>query len=160
MVWEQGTANRNSILLADLIDAEYRDAGMVRYGILKLNDATFSATTYPKLALVWHGLKLTDTRGEFIRVWDDGRGVDAGRSILTVQEGMIKRHEHHVWRRGDDAWINQSPNADSVGTKYLSVVHSATVIPGSDIDSLYAAPTGGSETRPRNIAFNFLVRAK
>ena len=127
---------------------------------LKLNDATFSATTYPKLALVWPGLKLTDTRGEFIRVWDDGRGVDAGRSILTVQEGMIKRHEHHVWRRGDDAWINQSPNADSVGTKYLSVVHSATVIPGSDIDSLYAAPTGGSETRPRNIAFNFLVRAK
>ncbi|HCP4056731.1 TPA: phage tail protein [Escherichia coli] len=127
---------------------------------LKLNDATFSATTYPKLALVWPGLKLTDTRGEFIRVWDDGRGVDAGRSILTVQEGMIKRHEHHVWRRGDDAWINQSPNADSAGTKYLSVVHSATVIPGSDIDSLYAAPTGGSETRPRNIAFNFLVRAK
>ncbi|GAB0529577.1 hypothetical protein NU11F40_17940 [Escherichia coli] len=127
---------------------------------LKLNDATFSATTYPKLALVWPGLKLTDTRGEFIRVWDDGRGVDAGRSILTVQEGMIKRHEHHVWRRGDDAWINQSPNADSVGTKYLSVVHSATVIPGGDIDSLYAAPTGGSETRPRNIAFNFLVRAK
>ena len=127
---------------------------------LKLNDATFSATTYPKLALVWPGLKLTDTRGEFIRVWDDGRGVDAGRSILTVQEGMIKRHEHHVWRRGDDAWINQSPNADSVGSRYLSVVHSATVIPGSDIDSLYAAPTGGSETRPRNIAFNFLVRAK
>ncbi|EFX9846589.1 hypothetical protein D4716_15465 [Shigella boydii] len=127
---------------------------------LKLNDATFSATTYPKLALVWPGLKLTDTRGEFIRVWDDGRGVDAGRSILTVQEGMIKSHEHHVWRRGDDAWINQSPNADSVGSRYLSVVHSATVIPGSDIDSLYAAPTGGSETRPRNIAFNFLVRAK
>ncbi|HDQ1421637.1 TPA: phage tail protein [Escherichia coli] len=127
---------------------------------LKLNDATFSAETYPKLALIWPGLKLTDTRGEFIRIWDDGRGVDAGRSILTAQEDMIERHEHHVWRRGDDAWINQSPNADSVGTRYLSVVHSATVIPGSDVDSLYAAPTGGSETRPRNIAFNFLVRAK
>ncbi|HDD9508787.1 TPA: hypothetical protein PBQ86_003591 [Escherichia coli] len=127
---------------------------------LKLNDATFSAETYPKLALVWPGLKLTDTRGEFIRIWDDGRGVDAGRSILTVQEDTIKSHEHSVWRRGDDTRIRQSPNTNAPGSAYVSVVHSDTLIPGGDTDSLYAAPTGGSETRPRNIAFNFLVRAK
>ncbi|HHL4699576.1 TPA: hypothetical protein ACQ72S_004238, partial [Escherichia coli] len=46
---------------------------------LKFNGATFSAATYPKLALVFPGLVLTEARGEFLRIWDDGRGVDAGR---------------------------------------------------------------------------------
>ncbi len=32
---------------------------------LKFNGATFSATTYPKLALVFPGLALTESRGEF-----------------------------------------------------------------------------------------------
>ncbi len=29
--------------------------------------------------------KLPDLRGEFIRGWDDGRGIDSGRSILSEQ---------------------------------------------------------------------------
>ncbi|EIA6458727.1 phage tail protein [Escherichia coli] len=52
---------------------------------LKFNGATFSATTYPKLALVFPGLVLTESRGEFLRVWDDGRGVDSGRALLSAQ---------------------------------------------------------------------------
>ncbi|MDN4446586.1 tail fiber protein, partial [Citrobacter portucalensis] len=44
-------------------------AGMT---FLKMNGATFSATQYPKLAKVWPTLSLSETRGEFIRVADDG----------------------------------------------------------------------------------------
>lgn len=128
-------------------------------GWMKCNGSTFNLTSFPALAAVFPSGKLPDLRGEFIRGWDDGRGVDAGRSILTVQEDMIESHEHSVWRRGDDTRIRQSSNANDPGINYLSVVHSNTVIPGGDVDSLYAAPTGGSETRPRNIAFNYIVRA-
>lgn len=128
-------------------------------GWLKCNGSSFSLTSYPKLAAVFPSGVLPDLRGEFIRGWDDGRGVDVGRSILTVQEDTIKSHEHSVWRRGDNTPIRQSSNTNDPGSKYVSVVHSNTVIPGGDIDSLYAAPTGGSETRPRNIAFNYIVRA-
>ncbi|MDA8500839.1 phage tail protein, partial [Citrobacter sp. Igbk 17] len=53
---------------------------------LKFNNSTFSATTYPKLALIYPGLKLTEHRGEFIRIWDDGRGVDSGRALLSAQD--------------------------------------------------------------------------
>lgn len=128
-------------------------------GWLKCNGAPFSAEEYPELAKVYPTNELPDLRGEFIRGWDDGRGVDAERSILTAQEDMIKSHEHSVRRRGDNQRITQSLNIDDPGRKYLSVVHSDSVVEGRDIDSLYAVPTGGSETRPRNIAFNYIVRA-
>ncbi|WP_312043994.1 phage tail protein, partial [Erwinia sp.] len=54
-------------------------------GWLKCNGASFSATAYPLLAKVYPSLKLPDLRSEFIRGWDDGRGVDAGRGIGTAQ---------------------------------------------------------------------------
>ena len=128
-------------------------------GFMKCNGAPFSAEEYPGLAKAYPTNKLPDLRGEFIRGWDDGRGVDAERSILTAQEDMIKSHEHSVWRRGDNQKVTQSLNIDDPGRKYLSVVHSDSVVEGRDVDSLYAVPTGGSETRPRNIAFNYIVRA-
>nr|WP_267239303.1 phage tail protein [Pantoea ananatis] len=45
-------------------------------GWLKCNGAAFSAADYPLLAKAYPSLKLPDLRGEFIRGWDDGRGVD------------------------------------------------------------------------------------
>ncbi|MDI5035967.1 YcjX family protein, partial [Salmonella enterica subsp. enterica serovar Montevideo] len=40
--------------------------------------------------------KLPDLRGEFIRGWDDGRGIDAGRVLLSIQAGMLEKHRHPV----------------------------------------------------------------
>ncbi|MCV5084697.1 hypothetical protein OFB78_29265, partial [Escherichia coli] len=40
--------------------------------------------------------KLPDLRGEFIRGWDDGRGIDAGRALLSIQAGMLEKHRHIV----------------------------------------------------------------
>ncbi len=57
-------------------------------GWLKCNGAAFSSEMYPKLAKAYPTNKLPDLRGEFIRGWDDGRGVDAGRVIyLSLQGG-------------------------------------------------------------------------
>lgn len=120
---------------------------------LKFNGSTFSATTYPKLALVIPSLTLPDARGEFPRIWDDGRGVDSGRALLSAQADLIKHHSHSTYR-ATNSQIGQDFDAflswnKTVGSRY----------PSNDANS-GNENWGGNETRPRNIAFNFLVRAK
>ncbi|MFP0167834.1 tail fiber protein, partial [Escherichia sp. WS1088] len=65
-------------------------------GWLKCNGAAFSSEKYPNLAKVYPTLKLPDLRGEFIRGWDDGRGVDAGRVILSIQGWLTGSHYHNI----------------------------------------------------------------
>lgn len=118
---------------------------------LKFNGATFSATTYPKLALVIPSLILTESRGEFIRTWDDGRGVDNGRGLLSSQSGMTEAHTHAP------LGVVVSDN-NSTGTTCHGIPASQLNINAKAVSQ--TTSYGGSETRPRNIAFNFLVRAK
>lgn len=118
---------------------------------LKFNGATFSSTDYPKLALVIPSLTLTELRGEFIRIWDDGRGVDSGRGLLSAQSGMTEAHTHAPL--GVVVADSNSPGTTCHGIPAYQL----------NINAKDVSPTtsyGGSETRPRNIAFNFLVRAK
>lgn len=127
---------------------------------LKLNDATFSATTYPKLALVWPGLKLTDTRGEFIRIWDDGHGVDTGRALLSAQGDAIRNIIGSII----DIRFNVSASTSGVFANTNNGPASENAAGGGSarnvsFDASRVVPTA-SENRPRNIAFNFLVRAK
>jgi hypothetical protein len=37
---------------------------------------------------------LIDGRGEFLRAWDDGRGVDAGRTLGSAQAAAMLNHTH------------------------------------------------------------------
>ncbi|EFG4450703.1 phage tail protein, partial [Escherichia coli] len=67
-------------------------SGMV---FLKFNGAKFSATDYPVLAKVFPALALPDARGDFIRIWDDGRGIDVGRTLLSGQSHTIMDHAHN-----------------------------------------------------------------
>ncbi|WP_258057130.1 phage tail protein [Escherichia coli] len=65
-------------------------------GWLKCNGAAFSSEMYPNLAKAYPTNKLPDLRGEFIRGWDDGRGIDAARALLSIQNGMLEKHRHIV----------------------------------------------------------------
>ncbi|HFV6640340.1 TPA: phage tail protein, partial [Escherichia coli] len=65
-------------------------------GWLKCNGAAFDKVKYPHLATAYPSGKLPDLRGEFIRGWDDGRGIDAGRALLSIQTGMLEKHRHIV----------------------------------------------------------------
>ncbi|VFS74692.1 Uncharacterised protein [Kluyvera cryocrescens] len=121
---------------------------------LKWNGATFSATEYPKLALVIPGLRLNDVRGEFIRVWDDGRGVDIGRTLLSAQESS-KLHEH----------LGQNGSAPNYGYMTVASPDSVAWDNGWSVGNIpnFSSGSAGSNLmgmRPRNVAFNFLVRAK
>lgn len=113
-------------------------------GWLKCNGAAFTASQYPKLALAYPALRLPDLRGEFIRGWDDGRGVDSGRVLLTSQGGSIESHAHNYSGTQSVTNGNVWSNTTGDGTRGFSGNTSSY---------------GGSETRPRNIAFNYIVRA-
>ena len=123
---------------------------------LKFNGATFSAATYPKLALVFPGLVLTESRGEFIRIWDDGRGVDAGRGLLSAQGHTYQSHSHRLLMSAGSAGTSNVIGIDSSLNGTLT--YRINQPDGGQIQAIENA--GDTETRPRNIAFNFLVRAK
>lgn len=129
---------------------------------LKPNGASFSAAEYPKLAKVWTGLVIPDMRGEFLRVWDDGRGVDSGRALLSAQ---IDTLQNITAALGD---VTTGPNNIATGAFGASVLtDNLQQLPPTGnykqtnytFDASRVARTS-TETRSRNIAFNFLVRAK
>ncbi|BEA61279.1 phage tail protein [Escherichia coli] len=139
-------------------------------GWLKCNGAAFSAEEYPELAKAYPTNKLPDLRGEFIRGWDDGRGVDNGRGLLTFQDGAIVSHNHYwgIWT----SRTNDQTLESFTGTTILKQI--TPLSPAIDFDNypipnpaiteggVVAAttkPAGANETRPRNIAFNYIVRA-
>ncbi|HBH4609587.1 TPA: tail fiber protein [Escherichia coli] len=130
-------------------------------GWIKCNGAPFSAAQYPELAKVYPALKLPDLRGEFIRGWDDGRGVDSGRVVLTGQSQSVQLHTHDLAMAyssdiGYKDTLGTSPDSDLIAIKYMINV---TTFNGSGWVYLKANDTTGTETRPRNLAFNYIVRA-
>ncbi|MBS2294393.1 phage tail protein [Salmonella enterica subsp. enterica serovar Typhimurium] len=132
-------------------------------GWLKCNGAAFSAEEYPELAKVYPTNKLPDLRGEFIRGWDDGRGIDAGREILSAQGDAIRNIVGHV------SCVRRGPaHADRVDGTFRYDSNWNTLIRSTDLaddwgsvvsfDASRVVPTA-PENRPRSIAFNFIVRA-
>lgn len=73
-------------------------------GYLKANGAAVSRTAYAELFAVvgtmfgagdgFTTFNLPDLRGEHIRGWDDGRGVDPGRGLGSYQAAMLLAHNH------------------------------------------------------------------
>lgn len=119
-------------------------------GWLKANGAAVSRTTYAALfALLGttHGagngtttFNLPDYRGEFFRAWDDGRGIDAGRALNSSQTDEFKSHIHQSQYDG------RTPGS-------IDYIGGGSEIGG--MGSSYNYPTtatGGTETRPRNMA--------
>ncbi|EFB6855790.1 integrase [Escherichia coli] len=131
---------------------------------LKFNGATFSASTYPKLALVIPSLTLPDARGEFPRIWDDGRGVDSWRSLLSSQSSGAPNITGGMTSIG----IVRGVSTSGAITAALSSDKSNLIFGSSsalcsftfDASKSNSVYQSISEVRPRNIAFNFLVRAK
>ncbi|EOX8132300.1 TPA: phage tail protein [Escherichia coli] len=143
-------------------------------GWLKCNGAPFTASQYPKLALAYPGLLLPDLRGEFIRGWDDGRGVDPGRSIGSSQGWSPGSHVHglEIWTSASGS-IPTSTTVPSQNGRELGpaatagdggVIRSLGGSGGTNNNSATSVTTqsptfGNQEGYPRNVAFNYIVRA-
>ena len=110
-----------------------------------------------------------DLRGEFVRGWDDGRGIDSGRSFASSQSDQNKQHNHtatstvtdpghnHVyidqqahnegyrpWKAGDNDCGQRNKNTS---TAFTGISVSTSI-----------ANDGGSEARPRNIAMMYVIK--
>ncbi|ENA0337434.1 tail fiber protein [Escherichia coli O12:H48] len=126
-------------------------------GWLKCNGAPFSAEEYPELAKAYPTNKLPDLRGEFIRGWDDGRGVDNGRSILSSQNDSLQDHGHKSIRLrsiGLNGGNIPVPDGSADFTWDADLINAI-----SSHEFNGGVPRVSGETRPRNIAFNYIVRA-
>ncbi|EOV6898282.1 phage tail protein [Escherichia coli] len=144
-------------------------------GWLKCNGAAFSAEEYPELAKAYPTNKLPDLRGEFIRGWDDGRGVDSGRSLLSGQDATFIRTALQDYYGVDTTTSVKVgiafASADKVQTSGIpansKAGDSSNYVPASSDNSI----TGTQRTeedgfysawisvRPRNTSFNYIVRA-
>lgn len=122
-------------------------------GWLKCNGAAFTAAQYPKLAQAYPGLKLPDLRGVFIRGWDDGRGLDSGRAILSYAADKLRKHTHALLFGNGDG--GETPAVHEFYRKSSATVYFAY----SGSSGVYLSDEGQNETAPCNVAFNYIVRA-
>ncbi|HAI2319079.1 TPA: integrase [Escherichia coli] len=123
-------------------------SGMV---FLKFNGAKFSATDYPVLAKVFPSLVLPDARGDFIRIWDDGCGVDSGRALLSWQAATSLSQFGGNYPEGSGHSIANHDGISAHQPGFSRFQYTSNSV-GDGVNFI--------AVRPRNIAFNFLVRAK
>jgi microcystin-dependent protein len=126
-------------------------------GYLKLNGATISRTTYAALfaaiGTVGGGgdgsttFDLPDLRGEFVRGWDDGRGVDGSRAFGSAQADELEAHNHI----GGLKFYTSLETAYGAATTDNGVI-SSLAGGGYTRKLALTSTTGGTETRPRNVA--------
>ena len=142
-------------------------------GWLKCNGAVFDKVKYPGLAAVFPSGNLPDLRGEFIRGWDDSRGIDNGRALLSSQGHSLRDHSHNqqVWTGSNttSSTIGQAGSYAPLATGGDGGIAYTDREPQSLPSAVRAVSTRGvasdnaanigTETRPRNIAFNYIVRA-
>lgn len=127
-------------------------------GWLKCNGQAVSRTAYSELFGVLgtaygagdnsNTFNVPDLRGEFIRGWDDGRGIDAGRAINTAQGDLIKSHTH-------DLGYYQHTRIEVFGSSETNIKGVDT---GSGVVTTSIGTNQGIETRPRNIALQYCIK--
>ncbi|BBD08753.1 phage tail protein [Desulfovibrio ferrophilus] len=107
---------------------------------------------------------LPDLRGEFVRGWDDGRGVDVDRVLGSAQEDALQNIIGEI----KDIGAASSNGLRATGPFYenggVGDYDAGTDTPiGSDFcnigfDASRVARTA-DETRPRNVAFLYCIKA-
>lgn len=122
-------------------------------GWLKCNGGAVSRTTYAELfAEIGTSFgagdgsttfNLPELRGEFVRAWDDGRGVDPSRVFGSAQADAFRTHGHSF----STDWGSNFNSGQTVNNGLVATVPGTGTLLAASIGS-----TGGTETRPRNIA--------
>ncbi|RON61046.1 phage tail protein [Pseudomonas fluorescens] len=146
-------------------------------GFLELDNSVKSSATYPDLSAYLGGkfnkgdegvgnFRLPEGRGEFLRGWDHGRGVDEGRGIGSSQTDTLKAHSHYL-PTGSGGGQAVDPNGEipSVVLKDTAADWALRSTFGGDnaelsIGSVRTYNYGSAkETRPRNIAVMWCIKA-
>lgn len=164
-------ANLKAWILTELANLLTKTGTVIAYagnaaptGYLKCNGAAVSRTTYSALfSLIGttYGagdgsttFNVPDLRGEFVRGWDDGRGVDSGRAFASAQLDQFQGF--HLGASGGNK-LTMAPLSITGGAS------NAPYVTGSDYfvpvsNGTNGTPRTGSETRARNIALLYCIK--
>ncbi|MFJ7143299.1 phage tail protein [Pseudomonas protegens] len=127
--------------------------GAVPAGFLEVDGSVQSVATYPDLAAYLGttfntggegtgNFRLPESRGEFLRGWDHGRGVDGGRIIGSYQLSENKSHTHSYKTKQ-----TAMPQSGSTSVCWVGELDATT------------SASGGDESRPRNLAVMWCIKA-
>jgi microcystin-dependent protein len=128
-------------------------------GYLKANGAAVSRSTYAALFTsigtsfgAGDGsttFDLPDLRGEFLRAWDDSRGIDASRVFGSLQLDAFQGHGHQLTY----PFTGSTGGSLTTGltTQSISSILANSATNPTELAS-FGAPRTAIETRPRNIA--------
>lgn len=150
-------------------------------GFLELDGSVQSAATYPDLAAYLGtdfnrgdegagNFRLPDSRGEFFRGWDHGRGVDAGRILgsgqldqfqgfgflSTVAMQSTQAVNLSQGSTNGFAGPNTSPPA---AWEYVAKTRGGSGPGLIGSDGVNGSPRTGVETRPRNLSVMWCIKA-
>ncbi|MGU3348254.1 phage tail-collar fiber domain-containing protein [Pseudomonas monsensis] len=127
-------------------------------GFLELDNSVQSSALYPDLSAYLGGkfnkgnegvgnFRLPETRGEFLRGWDHGRGSDVGRAVGSWQSDEVKAHAHTtVYELVTDLFA-----AGTVTRNFVQDYGTS--------NNVQTNAAGGAETRPRNVAVMWCIKA-
>lgn len=148
-------------------EIKIRPTNSIPGGYLECDGTAISRTTYPALFAVIsteYGIgdgsttfNIPDYRGEFLRGWDNGAGVDpnaasrtdrgdgtAGDNVGTKQVDIFKSHTHSIY--GTEIFSSAAAGTGASNTQNQGTFW-------DNVDN-----TGGNETRPRNINVMYCIR--
>jgi microcystin-dependent protein len=133
-------------LECDGSDISINDYGVL-YGVIGQNYTT--STLIDKTTR----FQIPDMRGLFVRGWDNNKGIDAGRALGDATQGdMLKSHDHPFYW-GQDPTPSAIPAIGGSTTGNSVQNYNFYGIGGDQIGN-----TGGTETRPKNIALIYCIK--
>ena len=117
--------------------------------------STFAAGEYPELAAVLGSTQLPDLRGRFLRGWSDDsvQDVEGPRAPLTLQ-GQSTAAPTNPFKITKDVHNTNVLAAWAAGKGVLGTYHGAI-----DADYTNVSRGGDAETRPKNVAIAFIMKA-
>lgn len=146
-IWHTGNNNITGAVIAFAMST-------APAGFLKANGVAVSRTTYAALFAtigtqfgVGDGsttFNLPDLRAEFIRGWDDTRGIDPSRAFGSFQAQDYQAHTHN---------INGSVESPAGGSNSIN-----GLLRGANTYNQATGSSGGTETRPRNVALLYCIK--
>lgn len=100
---------------------------------------------------------LPDLRGEFVRGWDQGRGVDSGRNLGSTQSSADNRVSE--FRTAEDPGAEQGLGTSTIAGdgNWSDWRPTGRNLDGNDI-SISFKSNGVTDTRPRNIALLYCIK--
>ncbi|WP_251366469.1 phage tail protein [Aeromonas hydrophila] len=134
------------------------DCGMV---FLSCAGQSFNKTTYPIAAQLYPSGVIPEIRAEFVRAWDNGRGIDIGRALLSYQAAENVAHHHFdlFAKGGTPGGVGEQGTAFAksfYGPNDSTIRRSDSGWSGQSA-GIFSSTSGG-EGHPRSISFHKIMR--